>query len=199
MMSVQWHKSTCPYCGFGCGLIVGVEKGDVVEVKGMKDHPTNNGDICLLPLNYPPIFASKERLTQPMIRRDNKLIPVPWKEAITRVADGLRQVIEEHGPNAVAFYGGAINLTEEYYLMNKLMKAAIGSNNMECSTRLCMASSALGLVSTLGADTPPTCYADIEQSDLFFIAGNNMAVSVPVLFHRIRAAKKKKRGQDHRS
>jgi anaerobic selenocysteine-containing dehydrogenase len=188
-MPIQWHKSTCPYCGFGCGLIVGVDQGKVVEVKGMKYHPTNKGDICSLPLNYPPIFTDNDRLKRPMIRRNGQLITVTWDEAISHVADGFKRIIEEHGPGSLAFYGGAINLTEEYYLMNKLMKAAIGTNNMDCSTRLCMASTAIGFISSLGADAPPTCYDDIEESDLFLIAGNNMAVSVPVLFRRICAAK----------
>lgn len=190
-MPIQWHKSTCPYCGFGCGLMVGVVQGKVIEVKGMKDHPTNKGDICSLPLNHPPVFTHNDRLKQPMIRRNGQLIPVTWDEAISLVADGFKRVIEEHGPDALAFYGGAVNLTEEYYLMNKLMKAAIGTNNMDCSTRLCMASTEIGFVSTLGADAPPSCYADIEESDLFLISGNNMAVSVPVLFRRICTAKKK--------
>jgi ferredoxin-nitrate reductase len=189
--SRTWHKSTCPYCGLGCGLMVGVEGGKVVRVRGMEGHPVNDGDICVLPANYPPIFTAEDRLTQPMMRRDGALVPVTWDEAITHVADGFRRIIEEHGPDAVAFYGGAINLTEEYYLMNKLMKAALGTNNMECSTRLCMASTAVGFISTLGADAPPTCYADIEEADLFLIAGNNMAVSIPVLFRRVRAAKTK--------
>jgi len=176
-MSIQWTKSTCPFCGFGCGLLVGVENGKVVKIKGMKGHPVNDGDICDLPANYTPIFVSKDRLTQTLIRRDGNLIPMSWDEVITQIAGGFRRVIEEHGPNAAAFYGGAINLTEEYYLMNKLMKACVGTNNMDCSTRLCMASTAVGLVSTLGADAPPACYSDIEEADLFFIAGNNMAVS----------------------
>ena len=188
-MSIQWRKSTCPYCGFGCGLMVGVEQGKIVEVKGMIDHPTNKGETCLRPPNYPPIFTDKDRLKHPMIRRNGKLVPVSWEDAISHVASELNRIIEEHGADAVSFYGGAINLTEEYYLMNKLMKAAIGTNNMECSTRICMASSAMGFISTLGADAPPTCYADIEEADLFFIAGNNMAISAPVLFHRVKTAK----------
>ncbi|MCP4694496.1 MAG: molybdopterin-dependent oxidoreductase [Desulfobacterales bacterium] len=188
-MAIAWHKSTCPYCGFGCGLMVGVEGGEVVNIKGMEAHPTNQGRTCILPVGYPPIFTDKDRLTHPMLRRDGKLVRVEWEEAVHHVASGFGQIIEEHGPGAVAFYGGAINVTEEYYLMNKLMKAAIGTNNMECSTRLCMASSAMGFVSTLGADAPPACYADIEEADLFLIAGNNMAVSVPVLFQRVRAAR----------
>ena len=190
-MTIEWHKSTCPYCGLGCGLMVGVEQGRVMKIRGMKGHPSNDGDVCILPLNYPPIFTDKDRLKQPMIRRNSQFFPVSWDKAIKYVADGFLKIIEKYGPDSVAFYGGAINLTEEYYLMNKLMKGAIGTNNLECSTRLCMASSAGGFISTLGADAPPTCYADVEHADLFFIAGCNMATSIPVMFRRIRAAKKK--------
>ncbi|MCF6147630.1 MAG: molybdopterin-dependent oxidoreductase [Candidatus Kuenenia sp.] len=188
-MPIQWHKTTCSYCGFGCGLMVGVDRGKIVEIKGMEGHPTNDGMICTLPANSVPIFGAEGRLTKPMIRRDGKLSPVTWEEAIAHVAAQLKKIIETHGPGAVAIHSGAICMTEEYYLMNKLLKASIGSNNIESSTRLCMASSAMGFVSTIGADAPPACYDDIEMADLFFIAGNNMAVSVPVLFMRVARAK----------
>jgi predicted molibdopterin-dependent oxidoreductase YjgC len=187
-MAIQWHKSTCPYCGVGCGLQVGVEQGRIVKVKGMEDHPTNQGRVCTLAAKLPPVFNAPDRLTRPLLRRNGKLVSVSWDEAVQHVAGNLKEIIRQHGPEAVAFYGGAANLTEEYYLMNKLMKGCIGSNNIECSTRLCMASSAAGFLSTLGADAPPTCYADIEESDLFFIAGNNMAVTLPVIFQRVKKA-----------
>lgn len=190
---INWHKSICPYCGFGCGVMVGVAKGKIAGIRGLKGHPVNDGDICAIAAALPEVFAAEGRLKEPMVRREDKLTPVEWGEAIKLVADEFRQIIEKHGPKAFAFYGGAANLTEEYYLMNKLMKACIGSNNMECSTRLCMASTAVGFLSTLGVDAPPACYDDIEQADLFLIAGNNMAVSVPVLFRRVLAAKKKNR------
>ncbi|MBM2834013.1 MAG: napA [Candidatus Brocadiaceae bacterium] len=190
-MATQWKKSTCPYCGLGCGLMVEVEKGKVVKVLGMNGHPINNGDICALPANYPPLFTAEGRLTQPMIRRNSELVPVGWDEAITHVANGFNRIIKEHGPGAIAFFGGAACFTEEYYLVNKLMKGVIGSNHVESTARLCMASTGMGFISTLGADMPPTGYADIEEADLFFIAGNNMAVSVPVLFRRICSAKQK--------
>ena len=168
-MSIQWNKSTCPYCGLGCGLMVGVDNGRIVEVRGMEGHPVNDGKIEPIAANLAPVFTAEGRLARPMIRRDGELEAVTWDEAISHVATGFRRIIDEHGPDAVAFYGGAANLTEEYYLMNKLMKAAIGTNNIECSTRLCMASTAAGFISTFGADAPPTCYADIEEADLFFI------------------------------
>ncbi len=188
---MQWHKSTCPYCGMGCGLMVGVEQGEILKVRGMKDHPVNNGKTCALASQLPPVFKAPGRLTQPLIRRHGEFEPVTWDHAITHVAGEMQRIIKQHGPNAVAFYGGAANLTEEYYLMNKLMKAAIGTNNVECSTRLCMSSTAAGFISTLGVDAPPATYADVELADLFFIAGSNMAISLPILFYRIRTAKNK--------
>ncbi|XCN71786.1 MAG: nitrate reductase [Candidatus Electrothrix aestuarii] len=190
-MAIQWHKSTCPYCGVGCGLQVGVEQGRIVKVQGMEEHPINKGRICALAAHLPPVFNAPGRLTQPLLRRNGQLVPVSWDEAVSSVAGDLNRIIEEHGPNAVAFYGGAANLTEEYYLMNKLMKGCIGTNNIECSTRLCMASSAAGFLSTLGADAPPTCYADIEQADLFYVAGNNMAITLPIIFLRLKKAAEK--------
>ncbi|MCP4041878.1 MAG: molybdopterin-dependent oxidoreductase, partial [Gammaproteobacteria bacterium] len=189
-MSIQWHKSTCPYCGLGCGLEVGIAEGKVKKVRSPEGHPVNHGRLCAIAGHLPTVFAAEDRLTQPLIRRDGRFIQVDWEEAINHVAQGFSRIIEQHGPSAVAFYGGAANLLEEYYLMNKLMKAAIGSNNLECSTRLCMASTAAGFLSTLGVDAPPACYDDIEKADLFFIAGSNMAVSVPVLFHRLLDARK---------
>ncbi|MDR4509782.1 MAG: nitrate reductase [Candidatus Brocadiaceae bacterium] len=190
-MTIQWNKSICPYCGFGCGLMVGVENGKVVDIKGMKGHPVNDGRICVLPANFVPVFENEDRLTGPMIRHKGSFTEVSWDEAIAAVASGFNRIIHKHGPGAVAIYTGAMCLNEEYYVINKFLKACIGSNNIESSTRLCMASTALGFISTLGADAPPASYADIEEANLFFIAGNNMAVSVPVMFMRIKSAKEK--------
>lgn len=190
-MITQWKKSTCPYCGIGCGVAVGVENGKVVNIHGVKNHPVNYGDTCTLIHNFPPLFAHRDRLAYPMIRHNDKLVPVTWDEAVHHTAGELYRITEKYGPDSIAFYGGAANFTEEYYLINKLLKGFLGTNNVECTSRLCMASTAMGFISTLGADAPPTCYADIEEADLFFIAGNNMAVSLPVLFRRICAAKNK--------
>jgi len=190
-MKTSIKKSTCPYCGVGCGLDLEIKNGKVININGSKEHPTNKGDICLIASNLHKVFDAKDRINQPLIRKNGNLIQVEWDEAIRYSANKLNEIIEKYGPNSVAFYGGAANLTEEYYLMNKLMKGFIGSNNLECSTRLCMASTAMGFVSTIGTDAPPTSYEDIEEADLFFIAGYNMAVTSPVIFRRIKRAKKK--------
>ena len=190
-MTIQWKKTTCSYCGLGCGLMVGLDCGKVVDIKGMKGHPVNDGTICTLPANYTPVFEAEGRLSDPMIRRDGKLTSVNWDEAISHVADKLKGIIDKYGPNSIALHMGATCLNEEYYVANKFMKAAIGTNNIECTTRLCMSSSAMGFISTIGADAPPACYDDVEEADLIFIAGNNMAVSVPAIFARVKAAKGK--------
>ncbi|GJQ59728.1 MAG: nitrate reductase catalytic subunit [Candidatus Scalindua sp.] len=126
-----------------------------------------------------------------MMRQNDQLMPTSWDKAISHVALELNRIIKDYGPDAVAFFSGAACFSEEYYLANKLMKAVIGSNNVESTSRLCMSSTAMGFISTLGADAPPTCYADMEEADLFFIAGNNMAVSLPVIFQRICAVREK--------
>ena len=189
-MSIEWKKTTCSYCGLGCGLMVGLDGGKLVDIKGMKGHPVNDGRICILPANYTPVFEAEGRLSDPMIRSDGKLTTVKWNEAINHVAVGLKNIVDKHGPNSIALHMGATCFNEEYYIANKFMKAAIGTNNIECTTRLCMSSSAMGFVSTIGADAPPACYDDVEEADLLFIAGNNMAVSVPAIFARVCAAKK---------
>jgi len=191
-VTIEWKKTTCSYCGLGCGLMVCLDGGKVVDIKGMNGHPVNDGMICTLPANYAPVFEAEGRLSDPMIRRDGKLTSVNWDEAISHVADRLRGIIDKYGKNSIALHMGATCLNEEYYVANKFMKAAIGTNNIECTTRLCMSSSAMGFISTIGADAPPACYDDVEEADLIFIAGNNMAVSVPAIFARVRAAKEAK-------
>ena len=170
--------------------MVGLDGGKLVDIKGMNGHPVNDGKICTLPANYESLFEAEGRLSDPMIRRDGKLTTVKWNEAINHVAVGLKNIVDKHGPNSIALHMGATCFNEEYYIANKFMKAAIGTNNIECTTRLCMSSSAMGFVSTIGADAPPACYDDVEEADLLFIAGNNMAVSVPAIFARVCAAKK---------
>ncbi len=185
------HKSICPYCGVGCGLDVNVVNNRIAEVKGLKGYPVNDGDICALAYDLPEVINAEGRLKKPLVRKEKGLTEVGWDEAVSFAAGKLNDIISKYGPNAVAFYGGASNTIEEYYLMNKLMKGLIGTNNVECSTRLCMSSTSIGLVSTIGTDAPPCCYADIELADLFFIAGNNMAVSLPIIFKRVQNQKEK--------
>jgi ferredoxin-nitrate reductase len=186
-----WHRTLCPYCGVGCGLVVRVEAGAVTRVKGDPTHPANLGDVCAKAVHLPPTLKTDDRLCVPQIRtrRDAPLERRPWDLALRFMAERLREIAAEHGPDAVAFYASGQLLTEEYYVASKLAKGFLRTNNFDTNSRLCMASAAAGYARSLGSDGPPAAYADIEQSDCFFLIGTNTADCHPITFKRIRRRK----------
>jgi ferredoxin-nitrate reductase len=186
-----WHRTLCPYCGVGCGLVVRVEAGAVTRVKGDPTHPANLGDVCAKAVHLPPTLKTDDRLCVPQIRprRDAPLEQVPWDLALRFIAERLREIAAAHGPDAVAFYASGQLLTEEYYVASKLAKGFLRTNNFDTNSRLCMASPAAGYARSLGSDGPPAAYADIEQSDCFFLIGTNTADCHPITFKRIRRRK----------
>ena len=186
-----WHRTLCPYCGVGCGLLVRVEDGAVTRVKGDPEHPANFGDVCAKAVHLPPVLRTSDRLLHPHVRARRDLEPerVPWELAIRITADRIREIVTAHGPDAVAFYGSGQLLTEEYYLAAKLAKGFIGTNNFDTNSRLCMASAVAGYTRSLGGDGPPAAYADLEAADCFFLIGTNTADCHPIVFKRIRKRK----------
>jgi len=175
--------TTCCYCGVGCGVIAKVSANAIQSVRGDPSHPANFGRMCTKGLTLhkaPPSF----RALYPEIGGER----ATWDAALDLVAQRFREVIERHGPDAVAFYVSGQFLTEDYYVFNKLAKGLIGTNNIDTNSRLCMASAVAGYKQTLGADAPPACYEDIEAAEAVFIAGSNTAWAHPVLFRRIEAA-----------
>jgi assimilatory nitrate reductase catalytic subunit len=187
-------RSTCPYCGVGCGVIVEHEAGAITGVRGDPDHPANFGQLCTkgrtLHLTATPALASA-RLLQPLRRAERSAAPLPvaWAPVLDDVADRFAACIREHGPDSVAFYVSGQLLTEDYYVFNKLAKGLIGTNNIDTNSRLCMSSAVAGYKQTLGADAPPACYDDIDHAGCLFIAGSNTAWAHPILFRRIEAAR----------
>jgi len=181
MQSVSEVRSTCPYCGVGCGVLA--EEG---RVAGDKLHPANAGRLCSKGAALADTLGHEGRLLYPEI--DGAL--VSWDEAIGRVADGFGKIIAEHGPDAVAFYVSGQLLTEDYYVANKLMKGFIGSGNIDTNSRLCMSTAVAAHKRAFGADAVPGCYEDIELADLVLITGSNLAFAHPVLYQRLVAAKK---------
>ncbi|HET6375012.1 MAG TPA: molybdopterin-dependent oxidoreductase, partial [Methylocella sp.] len=177
--------TTCPYCGVGCGITVtpGGDKGPFIA--GDKDHPANFGRLCSKGAALGETIGLKERLLFPLV--DGKR--ATWDEALGRIADGLQQILKQHGPEAIAFYLSGQLLTEDYYVANKLMKGFIGSANVDTNSRLCMSSSVAGHIRAFGSDTVPCCYDDIDEADLFVLAGSNAAWCHPVLFQRIMRAR----------
>ncbi|XGB70426.1 nitrate reductase [Vibrio pomeroyi] len=185
----DWIKSTCAYCGVGCGIEVRPTSSGKLEVRGDKDHPSNYGKLCTKGAALGDTVTPIGRLTQPMQRVENEQQQLPWGEASQLVADKFAQAIKEHGPDSVAFYVSGQLLTEDYYVANKLMKGFIGSANIDSNSRLCMASSVVGHKRAFGTDTVPVCYEDLEQAEVVVITGSNLAWCHPVLFQRLRAAK----------
>ncbi len=190
---VRWTKSACRYCGTGCGLYVGVRDGRVVAVEGDPDNH-NAGFLCLKGFLLPQILGAPDRALRPLVRRDGKLAPASWDEAMGLVAARFREAVERFGPDAVGFYGSGQAFTEETYVANKLFKAGLGTNNVDGNPRLCMASATAGYVSTYGKDEPMGCYEDIDHADVFLIVGSNTAEAHPVLFRRIVRRKERGRG-----
>lgn len=185
----DWIKSTCAYCGVGCGIEVRPTASGKLEVRGDKEHPSNYGKLCTKGAALGDTVTPIGRLTQPMKRVASGQQLLPWGEASQLVADRFKQAIEEYGPDSVAFYVSGQLLTEDYYVANKLMKGFIGSANIDSNSRLCMASSVVGHKRAFGSDTVPVCYEDLEQAEVVVITGSNLAWCHPVLFQRLRAAK----------
>jgi ferredoxin-nitrate reductase len=151
-----WIKSTCPYCGVGCRVEVGVEAGKVVQIRGDKSHPANFGKLCPKPTGLPEVLASEDRLTHPLRRNESgELERISWDDALEEIAGRLEDTLEEHGPEAAAFYISGQLLTEDYYAVNKLAKGFLGTNNVDSNSRLCMSSAVAGYKGAFGTDGPP--------------------------------------------
>ncbi|MBK6009316.1 molybdopterin-dependent oxidoreductase [Ramlibacter ginsenosidimutans] len=188
-------KSTCPYCGVGCGVIIQSEGDQITGVRGDPEHPANFGRLCTkgstLHLTASAAVTRRARLLQPMLRaqRGDKPVHTDWDTALDLAADRFHAIVQEHGPDAVGFYLSGQLLTEDYYVFNKLAKGLLGTNNVDTNSRLCMSSAVAGYKMTLGADAPPNCYDDVNHADCIFIVGSNTAFAHPVLFRRIEEAR----------
>jgi assimilatory nitrate reductase catalytic subunit len=185
-------SSVCCYCGTGCGVLIETDAGKITGVHGDPAHPANRGKLCTKGAALALSAQASGRALFPELRAD-KASPrrrVSWEAALDHAAEKFRAVIAEHGPDAVAFYISGQLTTEAYYVFNKLAKGLVGTNNLDTNSRLCMSSAVAGYKATLGADSPPGCYDDIDHAATIFIAGSNTAYAHPILFRRIEAARK---------
>ena len=184
-------KSTCCYCGVGCGVLIDTEDGRIAGVRGDPEHPANFGRLCTKGASLSHSLSPDYRLLHPELRpaRGAPRLRVGWAEALDHAAERFAAIIRAHGPDSVAFYVSGQLLTEDYYVFNKLAKGLIGTNNIDTNSRLCMSSAVAGYKQTLGADAPPCSYEDIGLADCLLIAGANPAVAHPIVFRRIEDAK----------
>jgi assimilatory nitrate reductase catalytic subunit len=190
---IKQTKSTCCYCGVGCGVIIHSQNDKIIDVKGDPDHPANFGRLCTKGATLHLSAKMDNRALYPEMRltREATRKRVSWDTSLDFLAEKFSQTIEKHGPDSVAFYISGQLMTEDYYVFNKLAKGLIGTNNVDTNSRLCMSSAVTGYKATLGADAPPACYEDIDHAECLFIAGSNTAFAHPVLFRRIEDAKAK--------
>ncbi|MGI5241715.1 molybdopterin-dependent oxidoreductase [Dactylosporangium sp. CA-139066] len=185
-------RSVCSYCGVGCGMVLDVAtdpdgRRRVVKVHGDKEHPANAGRLCTKGATSAEMLAGPGRLGAARVRaeRGGPAVDVAVDEAIAGTARRLRGIIDEHGPDAVAFYVSGQMTLEAQYLANKLAKGFVRTNQIESNSRLCMASAGSGYKLSLGADGPPGSYDDFDHADLFLVIGSNMADCHPILFLRM--------------
>ena len=186
---MQTTPTQCPYCGVGCGLLADVGgDGRLTAVRGDPHHPANRGRTCRKPLGLPFAVHAPDRATTPLWRadRDARFEPAGWEDVLGTLAGRLRAIIEEHGPDAVAFYISGQLLTEDYYAINKLAKGFLGTNNVDSNSRLCMSSAVAAYSGAFGFDGPPPAYADIALADCFLLLGTNTAACHPILWSRVR-------------
>ncbi|MEJ1964353.1 MAG: molybdopterin-dependent oxidoreductase [Gammaproteobacteria bacterium] len=182
-------RTTCPYCGVGCGVVATRKQGKVM-IAGDTTHSANQGRLCSKGSALAETLGPEDRLLFPSIRG----VRASWNEALTHVADGFARIVREHGRDAVAFYVSGQLLTEDYYVANKLMKGFIGTANIDTNSRLCMASAVAGHKRAFGADIVPGCYEDLELADLIVLVGSNTAWCHPILFQRIVRARELRPG-----
>jgi assimilatory nitrate reductase catalytic subunit len=183
-------RTTCPYCGVGCGVLATADNSGGAAISGDPGHPANFGRLCSKGSALGETLGTEDRLLHPMIRCSKGTMErVAWSDALDHVAHRFAHIIARDGPGAVAFYLSGQLLTEDYYVANKLMKGFIGSANVDTNSRLCMASSVAGQRRAFGADTVPGCYEDLDEADLLVLVGSNAAWCHPVLFQRMLANK----------
>ena len=178
-------RTTCAYCGVGCGIVATRTGERTVAIEGDPDHPANRGRLCSKGTHLGQTVGLEGRLLTPMIGDRT----ASWNKALDLVAKRFRDTIARHGPNSVAFYVSGQLLTEDYYVANKLMKGFIGSANIDTNSRLCMSSAVAGHIRAFGEDIVPASYDDIDAADLIVLVGSNTAWCHPIVYQRIMAAR----------
>src|ERR1700746_559579 len=185
-------RTTCPYCGVGCGVLATPDGKGGAAISGDPEHPANLGRLCSKGSALGETLSLESRLLYPMIRCKGVLERVAWSDALHHVAHRRPHIMARAGADSVAFYLSGQILTEDYYVANKLMKGFIGTANVDTNSRLCMASTVAGHRRAFGADTVPGCYEDLEEADLLVLVGSNAACCHPVLYQRMLAGKQKR-------
>jgi assimilatory nitrate reductase catalytic subunit len=188
----KWVATTCGYCSVGCGIEIGVKQGKAITVRANDAHPVNIGKLCPKGLAEHQIIDVETRAKQPLLRKNGKLEPVSWDEALDRMIEEFTKVQERYGKKALGVVSTGQMVTEEFYTLGKLVQLGFGTNNFDGNTTLCMASAVSGYKRSFGSDGPPGAYDDLEQADVIILVGANIADNHPILCYRVERNPNKK-------
>jgi assimilatory nitrate reductase catalytic subunit len=177
----KWVRTTCGYCGVGCGMYVGVKAGKAVYSKGDPLHPVNMGTLCPKGLSEHRMIEDDSRIPSPMLRKNDKLVPVSWDEAFKSTSDSFKRIQAEHGKDSVAVISTGQLLTEGFYALGKFVRLGLETSHFDSNTTLCMGSVVMSHKKTFGSDGPVGSYEDFEKADVIMLIGANIADNQPIL------------------
>lgn len=184
----KWTRTTCPYCGVGCEMMVGTRDNRIVQIKPVIDAPVSKGHLCVKGRYAFDFVHAPDRITQPMIRRNGEWKNAPWPDAIAFAAENLSRIVKKHGPESVGVLGSARATNEDNYLAQKFARVVVGTNNIDCCARVCHAPSAAALKAMFGTGAATNSFDDIEQAQAFFLCGTNATENHPIVGARIKQA-----------
>jgi assimilatory nitrate reductase catalytic subunit len=181
----RWVKTTCGYCSVGCGMFIGIRDNRAVAVRGNPLHLVNRGKLCPKGLSEHHILDAPGRAKHPLLRKNGVLVPVSWDEALDTMVTRIREIQDRHGNESLGVVGTGQLLTEETYALGKLVQLGFRTPNNDGNTTLCMASAVSGYKLSFGSDGPPGSYSDMENADVIFLIGANIADNHPILCQRL--------------
>lgn len=189
----KWVKSTCGYCGVGCGLYIGIKDNIATYTKGDPTHEVNFGTLCPKGLSEHYMLYASNRVLNPKIKKSSKLVDVSWDEAYKKVAKEFKRIQKEHGDSSVAVISTGQLLTEEFYALGKFVQLGLNSRNYDGNTTLCMSSAVMGYKQSFGSDGPVASYEDIAKAETIFVIGANLADNHPIIVHHLMKNRKNKK------
>jgi assimilatory nitrate reductase catalytic subunit len=187
----RWVPTTCGYCSVGCGMFIGVRQGRAVAVRGNPDHPVNAGILCPKGLSEHETLHAATRARYPLLRQAGRLRRASWPEALATMARRFREIQQAHGAEALGVVSTGQLVTEEFYALGKLVQLGLGTRHYDGNTTLCMSTAVAGYKRSFGSDGPPGAYDDLEQADVVFLIGANIADNHPILWQRLEANRRK--------
>lgn len=179
-------RTICTYCGVGCNLEVATRNGDILSIQAPYDAEANGGHTCLKGRYAFKFYNHPDRLKSPMIKRNGKFEEVTWDEAYDYIASELKRIIATNGPDAIAGISSARTPNEENYLMQKFMRAVVGTNNIDCCARVCHSPTALGMQRAFGTGAATNSIEDLDHTEFILVVGANPTDAHPVTGAKIK-------------